>query len=143
MQSITIEAYVTNTIERVWKCWTTPADIMIWNHASDDWHCPHVENDVRVGGRFTWTMAAKDGSERFDFSGTYTEVVSLQNIAYVMDKAEDGSEARSAATSFESIEGGVRVTTTFDMEQYNTEELQRAGWQAILDNFKKHVEAEA
>lgn len=143
MKSITIETIIASTIEHVWKCWTTPADIMVWNHASDDWHCPKVENDVRDGGRFSFTMAAKDASVSFDFSGTYTAVVPQEKIAYVMDKAPDEATGRTAVTTFEQKEGGVRVMTTFDMESMNTEELQRAGWQAILDNFKKRAEAAA
>lgn len=135
MPKITISTTVNSDLETVWNAITNPTDIIQWNHASDDWECPHSENDLRVGGRFLFRMAAKDGSSSFDFNGTYTVVEPLKSYAYVM---EDGREVE---VLFEETAEGVRVTETFDPENESPEEMQRAGWQAILDNFKKHVES--
>lgn len=133
---ITIQTRVNAPIEKVWKYMTEPEHIVQWNHASDDWHSPRAQNDLRVGGRLTARMEAKDGSSGFDFGGTYDEVEPLSLFAYTLD---DGRKVR---VTFESqADGQVQVTETFEAETQNTEELQRSGWQAILDNFKKHVES--
>jgi uncharacterized protein YndB with AHSA1/START domain len=134
MKSITVTTTVKGTPETVWSAYTTPGDIVKWNHASDDWECPSAQNDLRVGGTFVSRMAAKDGSAAFDFSGTYTEVEPHKLIAYTM---EDG---RTARVAFTSAQGAVRVDVTFDLEGEHSEELQRDGWQAILNSFKRHVE---
>lgn len=133
-QSITIKALISAPMETVWEYWTLPEHIKIWNTASDDWHTPHAENDLRAGGRFLSTMAAKDGSFSFDFSGVYDEVTGHQKIAYTLD------DGRKVHVSFESVEGGILVTETFEPEGMNPIEMQQAGWQAILDNFKKYTE---
>jgi uncharacterized protein YndB with AHSA1/START domain len=132
---ITIETYVQAPIEKVWSDFTNPDAIMVWNAASDDWHTTKAENDLRVGGTFSSRMEAKDGSAGFDFDGTYTAVVPQEHIAYVM------SDGRTVEITFAAEQSGVRVTETFDPESENTHEIQRAGWQAILDSFKKYVEA--
>lgn len=119
----------------VWESFTNPEAIKAWNNASPDWHTPHAENDLRVGGTFTSRMEAKDGSEGFDFSGTYTEVMPEQRIAYAM------SDGRRVEIDFIAEGDAVRVIETFDPESENTHELQRAGWQSILDNFKRYAEA--
>lgn len=123
-------------IEKVWEYWTLPEHITHWAFASDDWEAPGAENDLREGGRFVTRMQAKDGSAGFDFCGEYNEVVSHEKIAYTMD------DGRTCVTEFVAVDGGTQITTTFEMENENSEELQRAGWQAILNNFKKHVEGE-
>ncbi|MBM3272049.1 polyketide cyclase [Candidatus Kaiserbacteria bacterium] len=134
-ERITVEVLVDATADMAWQCFTQPEHIMQWNHASDDWRCPRAENDLRVGGRFVSRMEAVDGSEGFDFSGVYTAVVPHERIAYTMD------DGRTAEVTF-AVEGaGTCVVTVFDAERENPPELQRAGWQAILDNFKKHTEA--
>ena len=111
---------------------------MGWAFASDDWEAPHAENDLRPEGRFKTTMAAKDGSTSFDFEGTYTTVDEHSVIEYTMD------DGRKASIRFEAQDDGdTTVTESFDPESQNPEEMQRAGWQAILDNFKKYVESQA
>lgn len=134
MKSVTVSASVRGTPEEVWNAYTTPDDIVQWNHASDDWECPSAENDLRVGGKFSSRMAAKDGSAAFDFEGTYTEVELHKLIAYTMD------DGRTARISFTPSDDTVKVDVTFDLESQHPEELQRDGWQAILDSFKRHVE---
>lgn len=134
-QAITVKTVIEAPLEKVWKSWTTPEDITKWCQASDDWHAPHAENDLRAGGRFVTTMAAKDGSMSFDFGGVYTEVVHHKTIAY---KIDDG---RTVKISFDDQGGRTIVTETFEIENANPAEMQRAGWQAILDNFKKYTES--
>jgi uncharacterized protein YndB with AHSA1/START domain len=134
-QKITVEVTVNQPVEKVWKTWTTPSDIMKWNHASDDWHTPKAENDLRVGGKFLSRMEAKDGSFGFDFIGTYTSVKKNEEIAYTM---EDG---RTCVTKFSNEGNTTKVVTTFEAETENSIELQQGGWQAISNNFKKYAEA--
>jgi uncharacterized protein YndB with AHSA1/START domain len=131
---ITISAFANAPIDAVWKAWTTPEDIVQWNAASDDWHTPYATVDIREGGTFLSRMEAKDGSFGFDFGGTYTRVVPNREIAFVM------GDGRTAETTFTAENGGVTITTTFDAEQSNPVEMQRDGWQAILDRFVRHVE---
>lgn len=129
---------VSNTIEgpvgKVWECWTTPEHITQWNFADDDWHCPKAENDLRVGGKYSARMEAKDGSFGFDFEATYDEVIDQEKITYTM------TDGRQAITHFESHEGKTKVATTFDAENENPIDVQKDGWQAIMNNFKKYVE---
>jgi uncharacterized protein YndB with AHSA1/START domain len=108
---------------------------MKWAFASADWEASRAENDVRVGGRFLTHMQAKDGSVGFDFTGAYTDVVPHSRMAYKMD------DGRAVSITFEETPEGVRVTETFELENENPEEMQRGGWQAILENFKKHAES--
>lgn len=135
MKTITIETTVAAPIERVWECWVRPEHITKWAFASDDWESPYAENDVREGGKFLTRMQAKDGSEGFDLTGAYVTVVSMQKIDSVLD---DGRPVQVVFTDMG--EGQVKITQEFAMENENSEELQRSGWQAILDNFRKHVE---
>ncbi|KRA20727.1 SRPBCC family protein [Lysobacter sp. Root604] len=134
---ITIETLVRADLDQVWKAWNTPEDIKQWNAASDDWHTTRSTVDLREGGKFLSRMEAKDGSFGFDFEGTYTRVVPQQTIEYRM---EDGREVQS---EFVAQADGVLIKSTFDAESENSPEMQRAGWQAILDNFARHVEAKA
>ena len=135
-KSITVQVVVNAPVEKVWECWIGPEHITKWCQASDDWHAPYADNDVREGGKFKTTMAAKDGSASFDFTGAYTAVTDNKYLAYVMD----GDDKRQVHIRFESSGGTTTVIETFDMENENSEEMQRAGWQSILDNFKKYVE---
>ena len=132
------ELLVTTTvnapIEKVWDSWTNPQHIVGWNNASEDWHTPKAENDLRVGGRFVYTMAAKDGSFSFDFGGTYSEVIENQAIAYSMD------DNRTARILFENTEKGVLIKEYFQGENMHPLAFQKMGWQAILDNFKRYTE---
>lgn len=132
---ITIETTVRAPLARVWECWTTPADIKAWNAASDDWHTTAATVDLREGGAFSSRMEAKDGSIGFDFGGTYTRVEPMSLI-----EASFGD--RNMSVAFTELAEGVLVSETFDAEDQNPIEMQRAGWQAILDNFKRHTEAQ-
>lgn len=132
---ITVSEAISANTQKVWDYWTAPEHITKWNFASDDWHCPGAENDLRVGGKYSARMEAKDGSFGFDFEAIYDEVINQQKITYTM------TDGRQATTLFESIDGKTKVTTTFDAETENSVDMQRDGWQAILNNFKKYVEA--
>jgi uncharacterized protein YndB with AHSA1/START domain len=132
---ITVQSNIISPIKKVWECWTSPEHITKWNNASDDWHTPYAENDLRVGGKFKSTMASKDGAMSFDFEGEYTLVEQNKAIEYVM------ADGRKVEISFETTPSGVEVIESFDPETENPEEMQRGGWQAILDNFKKYVES--
>ena len=132
---ITVETVVKAKLNKVWDVWNNPADIKQWNTAQDDWHTTRSSVDLREGGRFLSRMEAKDGSQGFDFEGTYTRVVPQKAIEYQM------SDGRQVQVEFVERDGDVVVKETFDAETENTPELQRAGWQAILYNFQRHVEA--
>jgi uncharacterized protein YndB with AHSA1/START domain len=131
---ITVEATVDASVEKVWKYWTEPAHITKWTNASDDWHTPKAENDLKVGGKFLTRMEAKDGSFGFDFEGVYTEVKMHEKISYSM---QDG---RTVHVTFQEKDNKTYIIESFDAENENPVEMQRGGWQAILNNFKKHVE---
>ena len=131
---ITVETLVRSDIASVWKAWNTPEDIKRWNAASDDWHTTSSSLDLREGGKFKSRMEAKDGSMGFDFSGTYTKVVDNQVIEYALD------DGRSVTVEFTEDGNGVKVVETFEAEPTNSPEMQRDGWQAILDNFRRFVE---
>lgn len=133
--SITVETVVKASMSKVWDCWNMPEHIVKWAFASDDWEASAAENDVRVGGKFKTIMSAKDKSESFDFTGVYTAVKEHGLIEYDMD------DKRHVKVEFVETPDGVKVTETFDSENENTEDVQRSGWQAILDNFKKCTES--
>lgn len=134
-QKITVETSVKAPIEKVWNVWTTPEHIMQWNNASPDWHTPKAENDLRKGGKFVSRMEAKDGSFGFEFWGIYDEVDHLALISYTM------GDGRKAEVSFSAEGNQTKITETFEAESENPIEMQKAGWQAILDNFKKYAES--
>ncbi|MFO1172574.1 MAG: SRPBCC family protein [Hyphomicrobiaceae bacterium] len=134
--TITVETTIAAPIADVWRRYTTPDDIMQWNAASEDWHTTKASVDLRPGGAFSSRMEAKDGSFGFDFAGTYTEVVPNKRIGYAFGD-------RTANVDFDETPQGVRVRVTFDPETTHPVEQQRGGWQAILDNFKRHTEAKA
>ncbi|MEX0360081.1 MAG: SRPBCC family protein [Allomuricauda sp.] len=131
---ITVNTTVDANREKVWNYWNRPEHITQWNFAADDWHCPKAENDLKVGGTFKYRMEAKDGSFGFDFEAIYDEIVDQEKIAYTM------TDGRKAVTTFNDEEGKTKISTTFDPEEQNPIEMQRDGWQAIINNFKKHVE---
>lgn len=135
--TITVEAAINAPVSQVWQLWINPEHITQWNAASDDWHSPSAQNDLRVGGAFTYRMEARDGSFGFDFGGVYDDVQPYERIAYTM---EDG---RKAVIIFTQEGENTKVTETFDPETQNSLELQQQGWQAILDNFKRYAEAQA
>lgn len=130
---ITVETKVHASIEDVWVGWTTPRDIMAWNAATDDWHTTAATVDLRVGGQFSSRMEAKDGSIGFDFAGEYTRIEMPHLIETVFGD-------RSATVEFIEEDDGVRVRQSFDAESEHPEEMQRQGWQAILDNFAHHMD---
>jgi uncharacterized protein YndB with AHSA1/START domain len=132
---ITISAAINKPVAHVWKIWTEPNHIIQWNAANDDWHCPKASNDLRTAGRFSSTMAARDGSFSFDFEGVYDDVQPNKRIAYTM------ADGRTCEILFTEKDGGTEVTESFDAETENPVEMQRSGWQAILDRFKAHAEA--
>lgn len=134
---ITVETRVNADLSTVWDAYNNPADIKQWNAAQEDWHTTRSTVDLREGGKFLSRMEAKDGSVAFDFEGTYTRVVPKKVIGYRM------SGGREAEVEFVERAGGVLVTVRFDAETENPPELQRLGWQAILDNFGRHVEAKS
>src|SRR5690348_14592065 len=127
-QAITVQTTVNAPVSKVWESWTAPKHITKWCQASDEWHAPKAENDLRSGGKFSTTMAAKDGSVSFDFGGTYSNVKTNSLIEYTI---EDG---RKVKVIFEAVGNKTRVTETFEPESTNSIELQRGGWQAILDS---------
>jgi uncharacterized protein YndB with AHSA1/START domain len=130
---ITVETKVAAPIEHIWRAWTSPADIMRWNAASDDWHTTKSTVDLRVGGSFASRMEAKDASMGFDFAGTFTRVIEHKLI-------ESMFGGRVLLVEFIPDHDGVLVRETFDAEPTHSVEQQRGGWQAILNNFKTHVE---
>jgi uncharacterized protein YndB with AHSA1/START domain len=134
-KAITIQATVNSPIEKVWKFWNEPDHITKWAFASPDWHAPKAENDLRVDGTFSTTMAAKDGSFSFEFGGVYTNVEMHKAIEYTL------GDGRKVKINFTAEGNQTKVVETFDPENENPEDMQRDGWQAILNNFKKYVES--
>lgn len=133
---ITIETSVNAPVEKVWACWTEPVHISQWAFAIDTWHAPYAENDLRKDGRFKTRMEAKDGSMGFDFEGIYTVVDANKLIEYSI------ADGRKVITAFDSLDGKTtKITQTFEAENENPVDMQRDGWQAILDNFRKYTES--
>lgn len=132
---IVVESMVRAPLAHVWRVYTTPEDIVQWNAASEDWHTTSSTVDLREGGVFSSRMEARDGSMGFDFEGTYTRIVEHERIEYVFGD-------RAAEVTFAEDDGGVRVRVMFEAETEHPEEMQRQGWQAILDNFARHAERE-
>lgn len=136
LKPITVSSIIKAPSNTVWDCWTGPEHIVKWYNASDDWHAPSAQNDLRPGGEFSTRMEAKDGSAGFDFEGVYDAVEPGKAIAYTL------GDGRKVAIRFTEVEQGTQVEETFDPENMNPVEMQRDGWQAILDNFKKYAEAQ-
>jgi uncharacterized protein YndB with AHSA1/START domain len=133
--NITVEVVVAVPRAKAWKTWTTPEDILQWNHASDDWHSTHAENDLKAGGSFLYRMEAKDGSFGFDFYGTYDNIITEQLIEITL------GDERKVQVHFHEDGANTKITETFEAESENPLELQQFGWQAILNNFKKVAES--
>ena len=132
---ITITTTVLAPAEKVWERWTVPEHIIKWNNASDDWHTTHAENDLRIGGKFLSRMEAKDGSFGFDFIGIYDLVKENKLLEYTL------WDGRKVIIVFTGIGNTTNIVETFEAESENSIEMQRSGWQAILENFKKYAEA--
>ena len=132
--SVTIQATVNTSPEKVWIYWTSPEHIVNWNSASDDWHCPSAKNDLREDGRFSYRMESRDGRQGFDFSGTYDEIKPNQRIHYTLD------DGRRVLTTFREKDGATDIVSVFEAENTFPVEVQKDGWQAILDAFKNYVE---
>lgn len=132
---VTVQTTVNAPVEKVWEYFTKPQHITKWNAASEDWHTPKAENDLRVGGTFSSRMEAKDGSFGFDFGGTYDAVENNKLIEYTL------GDGRKVKVEFAGEGNAITLTESFDAEQTNPVDMQKTGWQAILDNFKKYVEA--
>ena len=134
MAFITVSTTINAPLSTVWEKWTSPAHIQNWNFASPDWHCPKASTDLQVGGEFHYEMAAKDGSMSFDFWGTYLEINPEQSLHIFI------GDGRNMQVTFETTEAGTKVTEHFEPENQNPEDMQQAGWQMILDNFKTYAE---
>jgi uncharacterized protein YndB with AHSA1/START domain len=132
---ITVKSIINTPVATVWKLWTNPDDIIRWNNASDDWQTTRAENDPRVGGNFLWRMEAKDGSVGFDFGGVYTTVIVNRQLGYTL------GDGRKVNVTFSGSDSKTNITESFEAEETNPVEMQRNGWQSILDNFKKYAEA--
>ena len=132
---IAVEAIINAEKRIVWEYWTKPEHITHWNFAADDWQCPRAQNDLRVGGKYSARMEARDGSFGFDFEAIYDEVIDQKKMTYTM------GDGRQATTRFEDLNGKTKISTTFDAENENPVEMQQQGWQAIMNNFKKYTEA--
>src|SRR5690606_13331869 len=123
-----------SSVEKVWSAYNQPEHITKWNQASDDWHCPKAETDLKPGGKYKARMEARDGSFGFDFEAVYDEIIPESKIAYTI------ADGRKVETLFENRGGSTGVTTIFEAENRNPAEMQRDGWWAILNNFKNYVE---
>lgn len=134
-KTITVETRIASSVNKVWELWTEPEHIKKWNNASVDWFTPSAENDLQVGGKFTYRMEARDGSFGFDFGGTYDKIEPEKQLAYTMD------DGRKVTIDFQAQGEKVHITETFEPEDENPVHMQKKGWQAILDNFKKYTES--
>jgi uncharacterized protein YndB with AHSA1/START domain len=132
--TITVIATIQAPVEKVWNLWINPIHIINWNNALDQWHTPRAENDLQPGGKFSYRMEAKDGSDGFDFSGTYNKIIKNELIDYTLD------DDRRVTITFTFIDSKTNIAETFETENVYPAEMQKAGWQAILENFKKYVE---
>lgn len=135
MTKITIQTIISANTKKVWDFYTLPEHITKWNFASEDWQCPRASNDMQVGGKYFARMEAKDGSFGFDFEAIYDEIIIGEKLVYTM------GDARKVTVTFNSMDDKTEVTVIFDAEGENSLEMQKEGWQSILNNFKKYVEA--
>ncbi len=133
-KKITVQAKIKAPVEKVWKLWTTPEDIINWNYASDDWQSPQAINDLQEGGKFNIRMEAKDGSSGFDFEGVYDKIKTNRLIEYTM------GDGRKVKIDFSGSGKKTRIVETFETENVHSPDQQRTGWQSILNNFKKYAE---
>lgn len=135
MKTVTVQNTINRKINQVWELWTTPEHIKNWNFASLEWHCPKAEHDLKVGGKLNYHMAAKDGSMAFDYTATFTKLEPNELMEYKLD------DGRKVTISVTGNGDTTEVIETFEIEDENSIDMQRQGWQAILDNFKKYVES--
>ncbi|MDR5589067.1 SRPBCC family protein [Christiangramia sp. SM2212] len=135
-KKIEVEVEIKKNLDKVWEFWTKPEHITKWNFASEDWLCPSAENDLKEGGKFVYRMEAKDGSFSFDFSGIYEEIKPKEKLVYKLD------DGRMANIHFSEDDETTKVKEIFEAEENNSKEMQKDGWQAILNNFKKYAESE-
>lgn len=131
---ITVEKNIKAPISKVWEYWTKPEHIINWNFASEEWHCPRASNELHPGGKLNWRMESKDGSMGFDFTGVYEQIKENELITYKM------TDGRKVEIRFVELNDEVKLSESFEAEGTNSDEMQRAGWQAILENFKNYVE---
>lgn len=134
LKTITLETLVSVSLEKAWETWIQPQHVTQWNFASPDWHCPSAQTELKVGGKFSSRMEARDGSFGFDFWGIYDEIVPLSLLRITM------GDGRKMEVRFEPLNSKVKVTERFETEDLNTAERQREGWQAILNNYKAYAE---
>jgi uncharacterized protein YndB with AHSA1/START domain len=134
MKEIMVTTNIKGPLTMVWKCWNESNHVQNWNFASSDWHCPTAESDFTIGGEFHYMMAAKDGSFSFDFWGTFMNIQEEKSIEIIL------GDGRKMSVLFEGVEEETIITEIFEPEEINSIELQKGGWQAILDNFKKYAE---
>ncbi len=134
MKLVTVQSTINENVSLVWEYWTTPEHIVNWNFASPDWCCPSAEHNLIVGGKLKYRMAAKDGSMAFDYTATFTKLKTNELIEYVLD------DGRKVSILFQANEGNTEIVETFEVEDENSIDLQKQGWQAILDNFKNYIE---
>ena len=132
---LTVENIIDAPVAKVWEYWTKPEHITKWNNASDDWHTPRAENDLRTGGKFSSRMEAKDGSFGFDFGGVYDDVITNKYIEYTL------GDGRKVKIDFTPEGSTTKVSESFEAETMNSVDLQKSGWQAILNNFKNYTES--
>lgn len=135
MEKVTVSNTIAQNVSNTWELWTSPEHIMNWNFATPEWHCPKAENELSVGGRFDYHMAAKDGTMDFDYCGTFTTVDAPKLLEFKLD------DGRYVSVRFIDLDERTEVIETFDVEDVNSVDLQRHGWQAILDNFKTYAES--
>jgi uncharacterized protein YndB with AHSA1/START domain len=134
MAFISIETTINAPISTVWEKWTSPSHVQYWNFASPDWHCPKATTELKIGGEFHYEMASKDGTMSFDFWGTFQQIEPEKFLDIII------GDGRKMHVNFEKTESGTTVTEQFEPENQNPEDMQKAGWQMILDNFKNYVE---
>ena len=130
---ITVETTIKAPLSKVWESWTKPEHIVHWNFASNEWHCPTAINDLKPGEDFNWRMEAKDNRIGFDFTGVYDQIIENELITYNI------SDGRKVEIQFTELSGEIKLSESFEAEGTNSDEMQRAGWQAILENFKRYT----
>ena len=135
MKTVTVENTIGTNVDKAWEFWTNPEHITHWNFATPEWHCPTAEHDLRVGGKLKYTLAAKDGSMAFDYTATFTTIKPGELLEYTLD------DGRKVSISFIGKGNTTQIIERFEVEDENSIDMQRQGWQAILDNFKRYAES--
>ena len=135
MKTITVENEINKSVQQVWELWTTPKHIINWNFATLEWHCPAAEHELKIGGKLKYHMAARDGSMAFDYTATFTQIKPNELLEYTLD------DGRKVSIKFSEQNRVTKIVETFEVEDENSIDMQRQGWQGILDNFKKYAES--